>query len=110
MRSILTGGAFGCCNFSVSRAELSVPVLIQPKPRGDWSVGSANENDCLAALKRNRRPSMPKVIWSCSHCGTVLPLWQVRCTNCRRLAVSWLHLIVGLCVTLSAVFVVLKLL
>jgi translation initiation factor IF-1 len=52
---------------------------------------------------------MPKIIWSCSHCGTILPLWQVKCSNCQRLALSWLHLIVGLAVALVVVFGALKL-
>ena len=53
--------------------------------------------------------SIPTIIWSCSNCGTVLPLWQVKCTNCRRLALSWLHLIAGVLVSLSAMFLILKL-
>ena len=32
-----------------------------------------------------------RIIWSCSECGQVLPLWQFKCTNCHRLALSWLH-------------------
>jgi len=52
---------------------------------------------------------MAKIIWSCSHCGTVLPLWQVKCSNCRRLALSWLHLFLGVVVALAAVFGALKL-
>jgi hypothetical protein len=39
--------------------------------------------------------SRTRIIWSCSECGTVLPLWQVKCTNCHRLALSWLHVIVA---------------
>ena len=52
---------------------------------------------------------MPKVIWSCSYCGTVLPLWQVKCSNCHRLALSWLHLVGACAAGLSVLFVVLKL-
>ena len=37
---------------------------------------------------------MTKIIWSCHYCGTVLPLWKMKCSNCRRLALSWLHVIV----------------
>jgi len=35
-----------------------------------------------------------RIIWSCSDCGTVLPLWQIKCTNCHRLTLSWLHFVV----------------
>jgi len=51
---------------------------------------------------------MPKIIWSCSDCGTVLPLWQIKCTNCHRLALSWLHLILASGTALSAVVLLLK--
>jgi hypothetical protein len=53
---------------------------------------------------------MPKIIWSCSDCGTVLPLWQIKCTNCHRLALSWLHVILASGTALSAVVVLLKIL
>ena len=52
---------------------------------------------------------MPKFIWSCSDCGTVLPLWQVKCSNCSRLAISWLHLAAACAIALSALIVVIKL-
>jgi|GEM_PF-1034314 len=63
--------------------------------------------------KRQIRPgngNMPKIIWSCSDCGTVLPLWQIKCTNCHRLALSWLHLILASGTALSAVVLLLKIL
>ena len=63
--------------------------------------------------KRQIRPgdgNMPKIIWSCSDCGTVLPLWQIKCTNCHRLALSWLHVILASGTALSAVVVLLKIL
>jgi hypothetical protein len=53
--------------------------------------------------------SRTRIIWSCSECGTVLPLWQVKCTNCHRLALSWLHLIVGVLILVPAVFILVKL-
>jgi hypothetical protein len=53
---------------------------------------------------------MPKIIWSCSDCGTVLPLWQIKCTNCHRLALSWLHLILASGSALSVVVLLLKIL
>jgi len=37
---------------------------------------------------------MPKIIWSCSNCGTVLPLWKIKCSNCRRRELSWFHIVV----------------
>jgi hypothetical protein len=70
--------------------------------------GGAERSDAIRTAKRIER-SMAKVIWSCSHCGTVLALWQVKCTNCHRVALSWLHLAVALTICLSVVFVVLKL-
>ena len=53
--------------------------------------------------------SRTMIIWSCSECGTVLPLWQVTCTNCHRLALSWLHLIVAVLILVPAVFILVKL-
>ena len=41
----------------------------------------------------SEREMLPKIIWPCSHCGTVLALWMMKCFNCHRLALSWLHLI-----------------
>jgi hypothetical protein len=37
---------------------------------------------------------MPKIIWSCSNCGTVLPLWKIKCSNCHRVGLSWFHVFV----------------
>jgi len=53
---------------------------------------------------------MPKIIWSCSDCGTVLPLWQIKCTNCHRLALSWLHVILASGTALCAGVLLLKIL
>jgi len=53
--------------------------------------------------------SMPKIIWSCSHCGTVLPLWKMKCSNCQRLALSWLHLVVFAGVALPVLILLIKL-
>jgi hypothetical protein len=50
-----------------------------------------------------------KLIWSCSNCETVLRLSQIKCTNCHRLALSWLHVVVGVTISLSVLFVVFKL-
>ncbi|HEV8140576.1 MAG TPA: hypothetical protein VGP81_12445 [Pyrinomonadaceae bacterium] len=52
---------------------------------------------------------MAKIIWSCSHCGTVLPLWMMKCSNCHRLALSWLHLIVSIAVGIPLLLLLLKL-
>ena len=43
----------------------------------------------------NEQKPRTRIIWSCSECGTVLPLWQIKCTNCRKLVLSWLHVIVS---------------
>jgi hypothetical protein len=53
--------------------------------------------------------AIAKIIRSCSNCDTVVPLRKIKCTNCHRLALSWLHVAVGLVLSLSVVFVVFKL-
>ena len=58
---------------------------------------------------REMDASMPKIIWSCSDCGTVLPIWKITCSNCHRLALSWLHLIVAGVVVLPGLFLVMRL-
>jgi len=52
---------------------------------------------------------MTKIIWSCHNCGTVLPLWKMKCPNCRRAALSWLHLIAAVAIVLPGLYLVLKL-
>src|ERR1043165_7833327 len=51
---------------------------------------------------------LSKIIWSCSHCGTVLPLWMMKCSNCKRLALSWLHLIVPIAVAVPLLVLLFK--
>lgn len=51
---------------------------------------------------------MPKIIWSCQDCGTVMAVWKMKCPNCQRGALSWLHLIVGVAVALPALLLMLK--
>ena len=57
----------------------------------------------------NEQKSRTKIIWSCSECGTVLALWQIKCTNCHRLALSWLHVVIFGAALLLVLFFVLKL-
>jgi predicted ATP-dependent serine protease len=52
---------------------------------------------------------MPKFIWSCLECGTILPLWKMKCSNCKKAAVSWLHIVAGAVIGLPALFLLLKL-
>lgn len=52
---------------------------------------------------------MTKIIWSCEDCGTVLPLLKMKCSNCHRSAISWLHLVAGTIIVLPAIFLLLKL-
>ena len=59
--------------------------------------------------KPEARKAVTKIIWSCSNCATVLPLWQMKCSNCRRLALSWLHLIVALLILGPTIFVLVRL-
>jgi hypothetical protein len=49
-----------------------------------------------------------KIIASCDHCGTVLPLWKMKCSNCHKAALTWLHLVALVAVALIAVAVVVK--
>ena len=44
----------------------------------------------------------------CQHCGTVLRMWQIKCTNCRESAMNWLHLIVIMVFAGTAVIYLLK--
>jgi predicted ATP-dependent serine protease len=52
---------------------------------------------------------MAKIIWSCHECGQVLPLWKMKCSNCQKPAVSWLHIVAGAAVVLPALFLLLRL-
>jgi ABC-type ATPase with predicted acetyltransferase domain len=55
-------------------------------------------------------PSLPprKLIWYCHDCGTILPLWKIKCPNCHHSAMSLLHVIVIAAVAIMAVFYLLK--
>ena len=57
----------------------------------------------------NEQKVRTRIIWSCSECGTVLHLWQMKCTNCHSLALSWLHAIVLGAFLLLALFFLLRL-
>jgi RNA polymerase subunit RPABC4/transcription elongation factor Spt4 len=52
---------------------------------------------------------MTKIIWSCHNCGTVLPLWKMKCSNCHQAAVSWLHLLAGAIIVLPVLLLIVKL-
>jgi len=49
---------------------------------------------------------MTKIIWSCHNCGTVLPLWKMKCPH--KLALSWLHMVVVVVVALPALLLMLR--
>ncbi len=51
---------------------------------------------------------MTRIIWSCHNCGTVLPLWKMKCSNCHKLALSWFHVVVVAGVALPALLLTLK--
>jgi len=51
---------------------------------------------------------MPKIIWSCSNCGTVLPLWKIKCSNCRRRELSWFHVIIAVATAAPLLIVMIK--
>ena len=44
----------------------------------------------------------------CGHCGTILRLWKIKCTNCRESAMNWLHLLVITVFAAAAVIYLLK--
>jgi hypothetical protein len=46
------------------------------------------------------------MIWSCEPCGTVLKLWQIKCPNCRKSAVSWLQLAAAAAIALPVLYYV----
>lgn len=48
------------------------------------------------------------MIWSCSYCGTILRLWKVKCPNCKKNGISWLHVAVIGALTLSGVVYLLE--
>lgn len=48
------------------------------------------------------------MIWYCHECGTKLRLWKVKCPNCHRSAMSWLHVIVIGAFAFTTVFYLLK--
>lgn len=50
------------------------------------------------------------MIWSCDYCGTILPLWKMRCPNCKKSAISWLHIAAVAIVGGPALFILAKLL
>jgi uncharacterized OB-fold protein len=52
---------------------------------------------------------MTKFVWSCHDCGTVLAMWKMKCPNCHKTALSWLHLVACAAVVLPTLFLVLKL-
>jgi hypothetical protein len=81
---------------------------LRPHVRRTLQVISFAELRVAERQIRSGDGKMPKIIWSCSNCGTVLPLWQIKCTNCHRLALSWLHLILASGTALSAVVLLLK--
>lgn len=45
----------------------------------------------------------------CQHCGTILRLWKIKCTNCRQSVMNWLHLLVITVVAVTAIIYLLKL-
>jgi predicted ATP-dependent serine protease len=52
---------------------------------------------------------MPKMVWFCHDCGTVLPLWQIRCPNCHHMAMSLLQVAVIAIVGVPAVLLLIRL-
>jgi hypothetical protein len=48
------------------------------------------------------------MIWYCHDSGTILRLWEIKCPNWRRSAMSWLQAIVIATVALTAVFYLLN--
>jgi hypothetical protein len=50
------------------------------------------------------------MIWYCHDCGTILRLWKVSCPNCRKSAMSWLHILAIVVLAVPALFLLVKIL
>jgi len=50
------------------------------------------------------------MISSCDHCGRILPLWKIRCSNCKKSAMNWLQVLAIAVIVLPALFLLAKLL
>jgi hypothetical protein len=70
-------------------------IKTQPRPGAVIAVGKSIVID---------KKRVTKIIASCDHCGTVLALWKMKCSNCHKPALTWLHVLV------LAVFAILALL
>ena len=49
-----------------------------------------------------------RIIAFCDHCGTVLPLWKMKCSNCHKAALTWLHVAALAVVVILALLLVIK--
>jgi RNA polymerase subunit RPABC4/transcription elongation factor Spt4 len=48
------------------------------------------------------------MISSCDSCGRILPLWQLRCPNCKKSALNWLQLLAMAVLAIPALFLLVK--
>ena len=48
------------------------------------------------------------MISSCDHCGRILPLWRIRCSDCRKSALNWLQLLAVVVLAVPAIFFLAK--
>jgi RNA polymerase subunit RPABC4/transcription elongation factor Spt4 len=48
------------------------------------------------------------MISSCDHCGRILPLWRIRCPNCKKSAMNWLQLLAIAVLVLPTLFLLAK--
>jgi uncharacterized OB-fold protein len=48
------------------------------------------------------------MISSCDHCGRILALWRLRCSDCKQSAVNWLQLLAMAILALPVLFILVK--
>lgn len=48
------------------------------------------------------------MISSCDQCGRILPLWQVRCPECKKSALNWLQLLAMAVMAIPVLFILVK--
>jgi len=48
------------------------------------------------------------MISSCDQCGRILPLWRVRCPNCKKSAMNWLQVLAIAILAIPMLFLVVK--
>jgi hypothetical protein len=74
-------------------------IKTQPGPGAGIAVGKRIVID---------KKRVTKIIAFCDHCGTVLPLWKMKCSNCHKAALTWLHVVVLAAFAILALLLLIK--